>query len=105
MVLGLSHPKVMVWGLSHPKGIIKTKHVQLKSRISCQWFLQNDIVNVTVRPIKLRCVLNKVFLVNHWHDILNCSYKWLCLSNSYRCIGCKTINVNTNILHNTCGLT
>ena len=26
--------------------------------------------------MKLRCgVFNKVFLVNHWHDILNCSYK------------------------------
>ena len=31
-------------------------------------------------PMKLRCcVFNKVFLVNHWHDILNCSCKWLCI--------------------------
>ena len=40
------------------------------------------------RPMKLRCcVFNKVFLVNHWCDILNCSYKWLSFSNSYKCIG------------------
>ena len=32
--------------------------------------------NSVVWPMKLRCVFNKVFLVNHWHDILNCSYKW-----------------------------
>ena len=25
-------------------------------------------------PTKLRCVFNKVFLVNHWGDILMCSY-------------------------------
>ena len=25
----------------------------------------------------------KVFPGNHWCDILNCSCKWLCLSNSY----------------------
>ena len=47
-----------------------------------------DVVlsNSLVRPMKLRCVFNKVFLVNHSHDILNCSYKWLCFSNSYMCI-------------------
>ena len=28
--------------------------------------------NIMARPIKLKCVLNKVFLVNHWRDILNC---------------------------------
>ena len=28
--------------------------------------------NSMTRPMKLRgCVFNKVFLVNHWHDILN----------------------------------
>ena len=38
--------------------------------------------------MKLRwCVFNKVFLVNHWHDILNCSCKSVCFSKSYRCIG------------------
>ena len=41
------------------------------------------------QPMKLRCVFNKVFLVNHWHDILNCSYKWLCLGNYYMCTGLK----------------
>ena len=41
-------------------------------------------------PMKLRfCVFNKVFLVNHRHDIFNCSYKWLYFSDSYRCIGRK----------------
>ena len=43
--------------------------------------------NGMARPMKLRCVFNKVFLVNHLRDILNCSYKWLCFSNSFRCIG------------------
>ena len=34
--------------------------------------------NTMARPMKLRCcVFNKVFLVNHWRDILNCSCKWL----------------------------
>ena len=28
-------------------------------------------------PMTLRCVFNKVFLVNHWRDILNSSCKWL----------------------------
>ena len=36
--------------------------------------------NSMVWPMKLRCVFNKVFLVNHCRDILNCSYKWLCFS-------------------------
>ena len=41
--------------------------------------------NNMARPMKLRCcVFNKVFLVNHWYDILHCSYKWLCFSNSYK---------------------
>ena len=39
-------------------------------------------------PAKLN-VFNKVSLVKHWHDIFNCSYEWLCLSNSCRCIGRK----------------
>ena len=43
--------------------------------------------NSMAEPMKLRCVFNKVFLVSHWHDILNCSCKWLYFSNSYRCIG------------------
>ena len=38
--------------------------------------------NNMVRPMKLRCVFNKVFLVKR--DTLNCSYKWF--SNSHRCI-------------------
>ena len=39
-------------------------------------------------PMKLRCCeFNKVLLVNHWRDILNSSYKWLCFRNSYSCIG------------------
>ena len=37
--------------------------------------------------MKLRCVFDKVFVVNHCHDIFNCSYKWLCSSNSYMCVG------------------
>ena len=32
------------------------------------------LCNSMARPMKLRCVFNKVFLVNHWHDILDCSY-------------------------------
>ena len=43
----------------------------------------------TARPMELRCVFNKVFLVNHLRAILNCSYKWLCFINSDRCIGRK----------------
>ena len=34
-------------------------------------------------PLKLRCVFNRVFLVNNWRDILNCSCKWLCFNNSF----------------------
>ena len=46
--------------------------------------------NSVARPMKIRCcVFNKVFLVNNWRDILNCSYIWLYFSNSYRCIGPK----------------
>ena len=47
--------------------------------------------NSLARPIELRSgVFNKVFLVNHWRDILNCSCKWLCFSDSYMCIGRTT---------------
>ena len=35
--------------------------------------------DVVLSNMKLRSVFNKVFQVNHWHDILNCSYKWLVL--------------------------
>ena len=35
------------------------------------------------QTMKLKRVFNQVFLVNHWRDILNCIYKWLCFSNSY----------------------
>ena len=46
--------------------------------------------NSMARPMQLRCCMfNKVFLVNHWRDIFNCSYKQLCFSNFYRCIGPK----------------
>ena len=46
--------------------------------------------NSNARPMQLTCcVFNKVFLVNHRCDILNCSCKWLCFSNSYRGIGLK----------------
>ena len=32
--------------------------------------------NSMARPVKLRlCMFNKVFLVNHWRDIINCSSK------------------------------
>ena len=31
-------------------------------------------------------MFNKVFLVNHWRDVLNCSCRWLCFSNANRCI-------------------
>ena len=57
--------------------------------------------------MKLRCcVFNKVFLVNHRRDILNCRCKWLCLSNSYRCIGpkpcfCFSLNLRQCKLHLT----
>ena len=34
-----------------------------------------ELPNSTVRPMKFKCgVFNKVFLVNHWRDILNCRY-------------------------------
>ena len=46
--------------------------------------------NNMARPMELRfCDFDKVFLVNHWHDNVNCNYKLLCLTNSYRCIGLK----------------
>ena len=45
------------------------------------------LANSIARPMELRCVFNKVFLVSYWLHILNCSYKWLCFNNSYRCIG------------------
>ena len=40
--------------------------------------------NSMVLSMKLRCY------VNHWRDIVNCSCKWFCFSNSYRCIGPKS---------------
>ena len=47
--------------------------------------------NNMARSMKLTCcVLNKVFLENHFHDIINSSYKWLYLCNTYRCIGPST---------------
>ena len=51
-----------------------------------------DVVlsNSMLRPRKLICcVFNKYLLLIHWRDILNFSYKWLCFSNSYMCIGRK----------------
>ena len=39
--------------------------------------LSNSMAQGATQTTKLRCVFNKVFLVNHCHDILNCSYKWL----------------------------
>ena len=45
------------------------------------------LFNSLARPMKLRCAFNKDFVVNQWRVILNnCSYKWFCFSNSYRCI-------------------
>ena len=53
-------------------------------RILPEYTCDIGLSNSMARPMKLRCcVFNKVFLVNHWHDILNCSCKWLCFSNSY----------------------
>ena len=44
---------------------------------------QTRLSKSKARPMKLGCcVFNKVFLENHSHDILNCSYKMLCFSNS-----------------------
>ena len=44
--------------------------------------------NSMAQSMELRCcVLNKVFLINHWRDILNCSYKWLRFSSSHKCKG------------------
>ena len=39
------------------------------------------LFNSRARSTKLRCVFNKVFLVNHCRDIIDCSCKWSCLSN------------------------
>ena len=40
--------------------------------------------NSMEQPMKLRCCMfNRVFLVNHWHDFLDCSCKWLYFINSY----------------------
>ena len=40
--------------------------------------------NTMARTMKYRyCAFYKVFPVNHWHDILGCSCKWLCFVNSY----------------------
>ena len=58
-------------------------------RISPEYRIRDVVLSVYLmaRPMELRCcVFNKVYLGNHWRDILNCSYKWLCVSNSYRCI-------------------
>ena len=42
------------------------------------------LTNNMTQPMELRCcVLSKVFLVNHFHDIINCSCIWLCCSNSW----------------------
>ena len=38
-----------------------------------------ELSNSMVRPMKLRCcVFNKVYIVNHWRDILSYNCKWLC---------------------------
>ena len=57
--------------------------------------------------VQLRCsVLNKVFLVNHWRNILNCRCKWLCsvilimhrLKNiSFASLECAILNDIRNI--------
>ena len=45
-------------------------------RILQEYSTHNVVLsNIMAWPMKLRCVFNKVFLVNHWCDILNCSYK------------------------------
>ena len=47
------------------------------------------LFNSMARFMTLIYAFNTVFIVNHWRDILNCSCKWLRLSNSYRCVDPK----------------
>ena len=46
-------------------------------------------------------VFNKVFAVNHWRDILNCSYKWLCYSarakNHYFCFPLNRLRITLKL--------
>ena len=63
-------------------GIGVYKYILFGERILLDFDTRDvGLSNSMVRPMKLKCVFNKVFLVNHWHDILNCSCKWLCFSN------------------------
>ena len=79
----------------YPIGKHKNRCIQIYFHLAskfCFTTRTHDIglSNSMVQHMKLRCsVFNKVFLVNHWHDIHNCSCKWLCFSNSHRCIGLK----------------
>ena len=66
-------------------------------RIFPEYDTCDGLSNSRARPIKLRCVFNKVFLVNHWRDILLVTNG--CLSNSYRCIEfCFTLDVNRSAI-------
>ena len=51
-------------------------------------YRNRDVMSLS--RMKLKCAFNTFFPVNNWRDILNCSYKWFCFSNCYRCIGQKT---------------
>ena len=48
------------------------------------------LYNSMAQTMKLKyCLFSKVSPVNHCRDMLNCSCKLFCLSNSYRCVGPK----------------
>ena len=74
-----------------PVGKYRNRSMQIYFYLVCETMTNVVLFNSMAWPMKLRsCVFNKVFLVNHWHDIRNCNCKWSCLSNSYRCIGPKS---------------
>ena len=51
----------------------------------------DELCNSKARPMTLRCVFNKDFLVNQSRVIFYCSYIWLCSSDTYRSISQKNI--------------
>ena len=75
----------------HPIGMYMTRCLQIDFHLLSEYCQTMTLVTYgMVWPMKLKCgMFNKVFLVNHWHDILDFSCKGLCFNNSYKCIGPK----------------
>ena len=80
----------------YPIGKNRTRCLQIDFHLVNEYWQTTHTCDIALsnnraRPMKVRCcVFNKVFLVNHSHDILYCSCKWLCFSNSCKCIGPKS---------------